>query len=56
MAGRQVAILRKGLAAATFSYDGRLPLTPAPMDTELVATAIAHATWTSSTYEHSLYR
>jgi phosphoglycerol transferase MdoB-like AlkP superfamily enzyme len=56
MAGRQVAILRKGLPPATFSYDGRLPLTPAPMDAELVATAIAHATWTSSTYDASLYR
>ena len=54
--GRQVAILRKNLAPAVFSYDGVLTLTPAPMDPELVATAIAHATWTSATYERSLYR
>ena len=52
----RVAILRKGLPGATFDYDGRLPLSPVPNDEELVATAIAHATWTSSTYEHSLYR
>jgi phosphoglycerol transferase MdoB-like AlkP superfamily enzyme len=56
MAGRRVAILRRGLPAATFDYDGQLPLTPVPLDDELVATAIAHATWTSATYEHSLYR
>jgi phosphoglycerol transferase MdoB-like AlkP superfamily enzyme len=54
--GRQVAILRKGLPPATFVYDGELALTPAPADRQLVAAAIAHATWTSSTYERSLYR
>ncbi len=54
--GREIAILRKNLPPATFFYDGKLPLEPAPSDAGLVATAIAHATWTSATYEQLRYR
>jgi len=56
MWGHDVAILRKGLPPAVFAYDGEAGLTPEPTDPELVATAIAHATWTSATYEHLRYR
>ena len=41
---------------AVFEYDGGAKLTPKPIDPELVATAIAQATWTSSTYEQLRYR
>jgi phosphoglycerol transferase MdoB-like AlkP superfamily enzyme len=54
--GHTLAVLRKDLAPTVFEYDGRTTLTPAPMDPELVATAIAHANWSSSTYEQSAYR
>ena len=56
MLGRDVAILRKDLPPAVFEYDGRGALTAKATDPELVATAIAHATWTSVTYEESRYR
>jgi phosphoglycerol transferase MdoB-like AlkP superfamily enzyme len=56
MLGREVAILRRHLPPATFVYTQDEGLTPAPEDSELVATAIAHATWTSDTYEHLRYR
>jgi hypothetical protein len=39
-----------------FEYDGRAALTPAPLDAELVADAIAHADWSSVTYEKAEYR
>jgi phosphoglycerol transferase MdoB-like AlkP superfamily enzyme len=54
--GGEVAILRRHLPAATFAYTEGSPLQSAPDDPELVATAIAHATWTSDTYEHLRYR
>jgi phosphoglycerol transferase MdoB-like AlkP superfamily enzyme len=53
--GHDMAILRRHLPAATFVY-GDQELEPAPDNPELVATAIAHATWTSDTYEHLRYR
>lgn len=55
MRGRTLAILRKDLAPATFEYDGRGSLAHAPDDAELIATAIAHASWSSLTYERSAY-
>jgi hypothetical protein len=54
--GREMAILRRHLPPATFVYTEGAGLQAAPDDPELVATAIAHATWTSDTYEHLLYR
>lgn len=56
MVGREIAVLRKGLPAAMFEYDRREGLEPIPADPELVANAIAHATWTSMTYEGLRYR
>jgi phosphoglycerol transferase MdoB-like AlkP superfamily enzyme len=56
LVGREIAVLRKGLPPATFEYDGAHGLTPIPADAELVANAIAHATWTSATYEALGYR
>jgi phosphoglycerol transferase MdoB-like AlkP superfamily enzyme len=55
MVGRELAVLRKGLEPATFEYDGA-NLDAIPADPELVANAIAHATWTSVTYEQLRYR
>jgi phosphoglycerol transferase MdoB-like AlkP superfamily enzyme len=54
--GGKMAILRKNLPPAVYDFDGRSTLTPAPLDPELVADAIAHADWSSLTYEHSAYR
>src|SRR6185503_17468624 len=54
--GSKLAVLRKDLPPAVFEYDGRSGLTPAPADPELVANAIAHADWSSWTYERSAYR
>jgi phosphoglycerol transferase MdoB-like AlkP superfamily enzyme len=56
MFGRDIAVLRKGLEPATFRYDGKTDLAPIAADPELVANAIAHATWTSITYEQLRYR
>jgi phosphoglycerol transferase MdoB-like AlkP superfamily enzyme len=56
MRGRSIVVLRKHLPPAQFEYDGRTTLTPVAADPELVATAIAHATWTSETYEDQRYR
>jgi phosphoglycerol transferase MdoB-like AlkP superfamily enzyme len=56
MLGRDIVILQKGLPPAAFAYEGGLSLKPMDVQPELAATAIAHATWTSSTYEHLLYR
>jgi phosphoglycerol transferase MdoB-like AlkP superfamily enzyme len=56
MAGNQVAVLRRHLPPATFGYDGGTRLIPEPDDAELEALALAHATWTSDTYEHLSYR
>jgi phosphoglycerol transferase MdoB-like AlkP superfamily enzyme len=55
MSGRSVAILRKNLPPATFDYDGST-LTAIAADNELIDTAIAHANWSSTTYEQYLYR
>jgi hypothetical protein len=57
MQGDQVAILRKDMDAAFFSYD-RKQLTPqtADIDTELAKLALAHANWSSMAYEQDLYR
>jgi hypothetical protein len=55
MSGRSVAILRKNLPPATFDYDGST-LTAIAADDELIDTAIAHADWSSTTYEQYLYR
>jgi phosphoglycerol transferase MdoB-like AlkP superfamily enzyme len=54
--GRMLAVLRKDLPPAVFEYDGGTTLTPARLDPELVATAIAHADWASATYERAQYR
>ena len=54
--GGKMAILRKNLPPTVYDFDGRSALTPAPTDPELVANAIAHADWSSLTYEHSAYR
>jgi len=54
--GRLLAVLRKDLPPEVFEYDGRVTLTPAPDDPELVANAIAHADWSSTTYERAQYR
>jgi phosphoglycerol transferase MdoB-like AlkP superfamily enzyme len=54
--GGKLAVLRKDLPPAVFDYDGRSTLTPAPVDPELIANAIAHADWSSWTYERSAYR
>ncbi len=54
--GRMLAVLRKDLPPAVFEYDGVATLTPARQDPELVATAIAHADWSSATYERAQYR
>jgi phosphoglycerol transferase MdoB-like AlkP superfamily enzyme len=57
MRGNEIAILRKDLPAATFEYDaGAGTLTPREPNDDLVATALAHATWSSTTYAQSLYR
>jgi phosphoglycerol transferase MdoB-like AlkP superfamily enzyme len=56
MRGRTLAILRKDLKPAMFEYDGTGTLAPAADDAELIATAIAHANWSSLTYERSAYR
>jgi phosphoglycerol transferase MdoB-like AlkP superfamily enzyme len=56
MQGRTLAILRKDLPPEVFEYDGRTTLTPAPADPELIANAIAHADWSSETYERAAYR
>ncbi|HEX5048062.1 MAG TPA: LTA synthase family protein [Gammaproteobacteria bacterium] len=56
MQGRTLAILRKDLPPEVYEYDGRATLTPAPADSELVANAIAHADWSSETYERAAYR
>ncbi|HET8699189.1 MAG TPA: LTA synthase family protein [Gammaproteobacteria bacterium] len=56
MRGRTLAILRKDLPAQVFEYDGLTTLTPAPLDAELVADAVAHADWSSVTYEQAAYR
>jgi phosphoglycerol transferase MdoB-like AlkP superfamily enzyme len=56
MRGREVIVLRKNLPPAAFTYDPSAGLTPAPLDAELVATAIAQATWTSTTYAQLRYR
>jgi len=54
--GQMLAVLRKDLPPEVFEYDGRGMLTPAREDPELVATAIAHADWSSATYERAQYR
>jgi arylsulfatase A-like enzyme len=54
--GNEVAVLRRHLPAATFRYDGATTLVAEPHDPELEALALAHATWTSDTYEHLSYR
>jgi arylsulfatase A-like enzyme len=54
--GNEVAVLRRHLPAATFRYDGRTTLVAEPHAPELEALALAHATWTSETYEHLSYR
>jgi phosphoglycerol transferase MdoB-like AlkP superfamily enzyme len=54
--GNEVAVLRRHLPAATFRYDGETTLVAEPHDPELEALALAHATWTSETYEHLSYR
>jgi phosphoglycerol transferase MdoB-like AlkP superfamily enzyme len=56
MLGSELAILRRHLPPSTFVYTEGSGLEPAPYDAELVATALAHATWTSDTYEHLRYR
>jgi len=56
MLGHEVAVLRKDLPPAVFRYDGGTTLTPLPDDPALVETALAHATWTSVTYEQHRYR
>ncbi len=56
MLGRDVAILRRHLPPATFVYTEGSGLEPAPDNADLVAAALAHATWTSDTYEHLRYR
>ncbi len=56
MLGREIAILRWHLPPATFVYTEGSGLAPAADNPELVATALAHATWTSDTYEHLRYR
>jgi len=56
MAGNQVAVLRRHLPPATFCYDGGTTLIAEPDNPELEALALAHATWTSDTYEHLAYR
>ena len=55
MRGNDVVILRKDLPPAEFAYDSAR-LTREPDDPDLVATAIAHATWTSTTYAQLRYR
>ena len=56
MAGNQVAVLRRHLPPATFAYDGGTALSAEPDNPELEALALAHATWTSDTYERLAYR
>ncbi|HEU4620105.1 MAG TPA: LTA synthase family protein [Gammaproteobacteria bacterium] len=56
MLGKSIVILRKNLPPAEFLYDGHGSLAPTAADPDLVATAIAHATWTSVTYEEQRYR
>jgi phosphoglycerol transferase MdoB-like AlkP superfamily enzyme len=56
MAGNRVVILRKDLPPETFDYDGVSMLTPAEGEATLTAAAIAHANWTSFTYERAAYR
>jgi phosphoglycerol transferase MdoB-like AlkP superfamily enzyme len=56
MEGNKLAILRRDLPPAVFDYDGQVTLTPAPPDPELIADAIAHANWSSWTYQRSVYR
>jgi phosphoglycerol transferase MdoB-like AlkP superfamily enzyme len=56
MRGRDVVVLRKDLPPAEFAYDPSAGLTSEPLDPELAATAIAHATWTSATYAQLRYR
>jgi phosphoglycerol transferase MdoB-like AlkP superfamily enzyme len=56
MRGNELAILRRDLPAAIFEYDGAGTLTPQAQDHELIATALAHATWSSTTYAQSKYR
>jgi len=51
-----VAILRRHLPPATFLYTEGSGLRLAPDNSDLVATALAHATWTSDTYEQVRYR
>jgi phosphoglycerol transferase MdoB-like AlkP superfamily enzyme len=54
--GRTLAVLRKHLPPEMFEYDGVATLTPIPPIAEQIATAIAHANWSSTTYEQSAYR
>jgi phosphoglycerol transferase MdoB-like AlkP superfamily enzyme len=56
MAGNDVAVLRQHLPPATFRYDGGTNLKAEPDNPELEALALAHATWTSDTYERLAYR
>jgi phosphoglycerol transferase MdoB-like AlkP superfamily enzyme len=56
LAGTDVAVLRRGVPAATFRYDGGTTLFAEPHNLELEALALAHATWTSDAYEHLTYR
>jgi phosphoglycerol transferase MdoB-like AlkP superfamily enzyme len=56
LAGNQVAVLRRHLPPTTFRYDGGTTLDAEPHNLELEALALAHATWTSDTYEHLSYR
>ena len=56
LAGNEVAVLRRHLPPATFRYDGGTKLVAEPDNAELEALALAHATWTSDTYEHLSYR
>jgi hypothetical protein len=56
MRGNELAILRRDLPAASFEYDGAGTLTPRAPDNDLIATALAHATWSSTTYAQSKYR
>jgi phosphoglycerol transferase MdoB-like AlkP superfamily enzyme len=56
LVGNDVAVLRRHLPPATFRYDGGTKLEAEPDNPELEALALAHATWTSDTYEHLSYR
>jgi len=56
MRGTDVAILRKDMPPAQFSYDGGTLKPATQLDNELVTDALAHAAWSSLAYDHGLYR